>query len=300
MKARVGSAPISWGVCEIPGWGPQLPYERVLDEMRAAGYEGTELGPWGYLPDDAVVLGRALERRGLVMAAAFVPLTLKESSAYPECERRVRETGSLLQKLGAHDILLADAGDELRYRVAGRPDETRAQGLAPREWAGYAGRLERLAQVCRFDYGLTPSFHPHGGTYIENPDEIRVLLERTDPHLLKFCLDTGHVAFGGGDPIEVARAHAPRVGYVHVKDIDLTRLRGLLGEGKNYVAAAQADVFVELGRGALDLRALFDALEASQYEGWIIVEQDRVVGPQTDTLSSARRSRDYLRTVAGL
>jgi len=299
MNARIGNAPISWGVCEIPGWGPQLPYERVLDEMRAAGYEGTELGPWGFLPTDPGALGRTLQGRGLVMAAAFVPLTLKDPAAYPECETRVRETAALLQTLGAHDILLADAGDGMRYRVAGRPDETRAHGLSAREWAGYAGRLERLAQLCRFDYGLTPSFHSHGGTYIEHPDEIRTLLERTDPHLLKFCLDTGHLAFGGGDPIEVARAYAARLGYVHLKDIDLPRLRGLLAEGKNYVAAAQRDVFVELSRGSLDLRALFDVLAAAGYEGWIIVEQDRVVQTDTDTLGSARRSRDYLRTLVG-
>jgi inosose dehydratase len=299
MRARIGTAPISWGICEIPGWGPQLPYERVLDEMRAAGYEGTELGPWGFLPTDPAALGETLGRRGLAMAAAFVPLALRDPAAYGECETRVRETAALLQALGARDILLADAGDEIRYRVAGRPDETRAHGLAAGEWAGYAARLERLAQVCRFDYGLVTSFHSHGGSYIEHPDEIRMLLERTDPHLLKFCLDTGHVAFGGGDPIEVARAYASRLGYVHLKDIDLPRLRGLLADGKNYVAAAQRDVFVELGRGSLDLRALFAALSAAGYEGWIIVEQDRVIQTDTDTLGSARRNREQLRALVG-
>jgi len=300
MNVRLGNAPISWGVCEIPGWGPQLPYARVLDEMEAAGYQGTELGPWGFLPTDHRVLASALQSRGLAMAAAFVPLNLKDRAAYDECVARVRETGALLQRLGAKDILLADAGDDVRYQVAGRPDQTESRGLAAGEWAGYAGRLERLAQICRFDYGLTPSFHAHGGTYVENPHEIRTLLDRTDPHLLKFCLDTGHVAFGGGDPIEVARAYASRLGYVHLKDIDLPRLRSLLAEGKNYVAAAQQDVFVELGRGSLDVRALCDVLNASGYEGWIVVEQDRVVQADTDTLGGAKRSRDYLRTLLGV
>lgn len=300
MNVRLGNAPISWGVCEIPGWGPQLPYERVLSEMRAAGYEGTELGPWGFLPTDPDVLARALASRGLAMAAAFVPLNLKDAAAYVEGETQVRETATLLQRLGARDILLADAGDEMRFRVAGRPDQTRAHGLTEQEWAGFASRLERLAQICRFDYGLTPSFHAHAGAYIENPDEIRTLLERTDPHLLKFCLDTGHVAFGGGDPVEIARTYAPRLGYVHLKDIDLPRLRALLAEGKDYVATAQQDVFVEFGRGSLDLRAILDALEAAGYEGWVIVEQDRVVQADTDTFSSAKRSREYLRALLGL
>ena len=300
MNVRLGNAPISWGVCEIPGWGPQLPYERVLDEMKAAGYEGTELGPWGFLPTDPDVLARALATHGLALAGAFVPLKLKDAAAYVEGETQVRETATLLQRLGVHDILLADAGDEMRFRVAGRPDQTRAHGLTEREWVGFASRLERLAQICRSDYGLTPSYHADAGTYTENPDEIRTLLERTDPRLLKFCLDTGHIAFGGGDPVEIARTYAPRLGYVHLKDIDLLRLRALLAEGKDYMATAQQDVFVELGCGSLDLRAILDALKAAGYEGWIIVEQDRVVQADTDTFSSAKHSREYLRALLGL
>ena len=300
MSLRIGSAPISWGVCEIPGWGPQLPFDRVLDEIRDAGFDGTELGPWGFLPTDPASLAAALARRGLTMAGAFAPLALKDPDAYAECEIRVRETGTLLRQLGAEHILLADAGDAQRSQVAGRPELTRAHGLTPREWVGYAARLERLAQICRFDYGLTPCFHSHGGTYIENPDEIRMLLERTDPHLLKFCLDTGHVAFGGGDPVDLARVNTSRLGYVHLKDIDLPRLRALLAEGKNYVHAAQQDVFVELGAGSLDLTELFGVLKTSGYDGWIIVEQDRVVQSETDTLSSARRNREYLRVWLGI
>jgi inosose dehydratase len=300
MTIRVGSAPISWGVCEIPGWGPQLPVDRVLDEMRDAGYEGTELGPWGFLPTDPVALATALTRRALAMVAAFVPLTLKDPAAYGESETQVRATAALLQRLGAQYILLADAGDETRYRVAGRPDLVRAHGLGALEWAGYAARLEALAQICRFEYGLIPCFHAHAGSYIEHPDEVATLLARTDQHLVRFCLDTGHVAFGGGDPVDVARRYSTRIGHVHLKDIDLPRLRALLAEGQNYVSAAQQDVFVELGRGSLDLSALIAVLRDAGYDGWIIVEQDRVVSAGTDTLASARQSRAVLRDRFGL
>lgn len=300
MTMRIGNAPISWGVCEIPGWGPRLPYERVLDEIRAAGYEGTELGPWEFLPTDPEALSAALAERGLAMAAAFVGLELRTPEAYQECERRVRETAQLLRRLGARHILLADAGDARRYEVAGRPDLTRANGLTPQEWPGYVQRLERLARICLSEYGLLPCFHPHGGTYIENVDEISHLLARTDPELVSLCLDTGHVAFGGGDPVAVGREHASRLGNLHLKDIDLSRLRALLREGRDYVSVAKQDVFVELGRGALDLAALLGVLAASGYEGWIVVEQDRVVQEDTDTLGSARRSREYLRQALGV
>jgi inosose dehydratase len=300
MTARVGGAPISWGICEIPNWGPQLPVDRVLDELRAAGYAGTELGPWGFLPTDPAVLGAALSARGLAMAAAFVPLQLRDPAGYAAAESQMRDTASLLRAVGAQHIVLSDAGDEHRRRIAGRATMTASQGLTAKEWAGYAARLEQLSQICRFDYGLVPCFHPHGGTYVEHPDEINALLNRTDQHLVKFCLDTGHIAFGGGDPVALAKRHAGRIGHVHLKDIDQERLRALLEAGNDYVAAAQAGVFVELGTGSLDLAELFRALDAASFDGWIIVEQDRVVHGDTDTAGSARRNREFVRRHLGL
>jgi inosose dehydratase len=300
MTVRVGGAPISWGVCEIPNWGPQLPVDRVLDELQTAGYAGTELGPWGFLPTDAAVVGPALARRGLAMAAAFVPLQLKDPAAYEATESQMRETAMLLRALGSQHIVLADAGDEHRRQIAGRPALTASGGLTAREWTGYAARLEQLSQICRFDYGLVPCFHPHGGTYIEHPDEISALLNRTDQHLVKLCLDTGHIAFGSGDPVALAKRYAGRIGHVHLKDIDQPRLRTLLEAGSDYVGAAQAGVFVELGAGSLDIPGLLAVLEAAAFDGWIIVEQDRVVGTDTDTAESARRNREFLRQRAGL
>ena len=300
MTIRIGGAPISWGICEIPGWGPQLPVDRVLDELRDAGYAGTELGPWGFMPADAATLGAALSARNLSMAAAFVPLRLRDPADYAAAEAQTRETASLLRALGAGHIVLSDAGDEQRRKIAGRSALTASHGLSAKEWAGYAARLEQISQICRFDYGLVPCFHPHGGTYIEHPDEINALLNRTDQHLVKFCLDTGHIAFGGGDPVALAKRHAGRIGHVHVKDIDQQRLRGLLEAGDDYVAAAQAGVFVELGAGSLDLAGIFQALEGAGFDGWLIVEQDRVVHEHTDTIASARRNRECVRRLVGL
>jgi len=297
---RIGTAPISWGVCEIPGWGPQLPYERVLDEMRDAGYEGTELGPWGYFPTDPHTLRQALSIRGLALISAFVPLPLRDPSALNACETELRRTAELLRDLGAGSILLADAGDPQRRAAAGKPDAVRTCGLRPEEWPGYAQRLEHLAALCREGYGLISCFHPHGGTYVESPEEIEALLSHTDPDLVKLCLDTGHVAFGGADPLHLTRTHADRIGHVHLKDIDLHRMRVLLQEGLDYVGLAQSGVFVELGTGSLDLPAILDALRAAGYSGWIVVEQDRVVNPSQDTLQSARRNRCYLRDCLGL
>lgn len=296
---KVGSAPISWGVCEIPGWGPQLPYERVLSEMAEAGYEGTELGPWGYLPRDPKRLAAILEEKGLAMAAAFVPVNLRHPGRLEEEIPTVTAVARLLQELGARRILIADGGDPLRSSIAGRLDKTRRMGLEADQWKYLAQSLETLAKLCG-EYGLELCVHSHGGSYIENPDEIDRLCELTDPALVKLCLDTGHIAFGGGDPVAVCERYAARIGHVHLKDIRLDLLRKNLEEGKDYVAAAQAGVFVPLGTGDVDLPRIFEALRRGGYDGWVIVEQDRVVSEDEDTLAAPRQSREYLRTRIGI
>src|SRR2546421_9905258 len=107
---KIGTAPISWGVCELPDWGVMLPYERVLDEMAALGYAGTELGPWGYLPKDAARLERELRKRRLALAGAFCPVTLHDPVRYDQQFASAMETSRLLADLGAPVLVLAEAG----------------------------------------------------------------------------------------------------------------------------------------------------------------------------------------------
>ncbi|MFS8666151.1 MAG: sugar phosphate isomerase/epimerase, partial [Limnochordales bacterium] len=107
-------------------------------------------------------------------------------------------------------------------------------------------------------------------------------------------------ALGGGDPLAVARRWAHRIGLVHLKDIDLQRLRAGLAAGKSYGELAKNDCFVALGDGSLDLGAIIGQLQAAGYRGWLVVEQDRVVHPEMDTLADARRNREYLRENFGL
>lgn len=292
---RIGNAPISWGICEIPDWGPQLPYRRVLEEMAAAGYQGTELGPWGYFPTDPVELKELLDESGLAMAAAFVPLNLREEGRLEIELEQVKATATLLKRLGAGHIVLSDGGDARRQAIAGRLEETQRSGLSQEQWKLMGRALDEISRVV-LDMGLVPSFHSHGGTYVENPDEIARLAEATSPDLLKLCLDTGHIAFGGGDPVEMFRTYRDRIGHVHLKDIREDLLRENLAKGYDYVASARGDVFVELGQGTVDIEGIVQVLKEAGYSGWIIVEQDRVVRDEReDSLAAPAASRRYLR-----
>lgn len=276
-----------------------LGYRRVLDEMVAAGYEGTELGPPGFLPDDVEAIRAELARRGLKTIAGYVPVNMRAPEAVERALVDVRATAKKLAQLGADRIMLADEGDGRREAIAGRPAETMRSGLSDAEWRCFADGLHRAAEECAA-LGLVLCVHPHGGSYVENEAEIDRLLSMTDPALVKLCLDTGHVAFGGGDPLAVAERWSHRIGLVHLKDIDLERLRAGLAAGKSYGDLAKHDCFVALGDGSLDLGAIIAQLQRAGYSGWLVVEQDRVVHPEMDTLADARRNREYLRSRFGL
>lgn len=296
---KVGAAPVSWGAAGPADWGPMLDYRRVLDEMAAAGYEGTELGPPGFLPDGVEDIRRELARRGLLAIAGYVPVDMRSPQGVERALAAVRATAEKLARLGADRIMVADEGDDLRVAIAGRPAETARRGLTEEQWRCFAEGLHRAAAACAA-LGIELCVHPHGGSYVENEGEIDKLLSMTDPELVKLCLDTGHIAFGGADPVAVTERWAKRIGLVHLKDIDLERLLAGLAAGQSYGELAKHHCFVALGDGSLDLAAIMAALQGAGYNGWLVVEQDRVVRPEMDTLTDARRNREYLRRHFGL
>src|SRR5262245_974484 len=116
------------------------------------------------------------------------------------------------------------------------------------------------------------------------------------------CLDTGHYAFGGGDPAEALARYGDRVGYVHLKDVRRQALAEARAGGRSFFEAVRAGVFCELGRGDAGVEGVVRDLAARGYVGWCIVEQDRIVDaatPPTAPLDEARVSRDFLRSVLG-
>ncbi len=296
-EIRLGAAPITWGVCEIPGWGEELPYRRVLAEMQQAGYEGTELGPWGYLPTDPDLLRRELAAYGLTLIGSFCPVTLYDPEQAGASLEQATETARLLADLGAQVLVVADAATPQRLARAGRvrPEDE----LSAEQWRRLAGGLETLALRVQA-LGLCMVFHPHAGTYVETAAEVDRLMELVPPEAMGLCLDTGHLAFGGADPVEICRRYAARVWHVHAKDIRADTLERARREGMAFPAAVGAGVFVPLGQGSVDFPALLGALRAAGYHGWIVVEQDIRLGPQfppNDPLENARRSREYIERI---
>ena len=296
MNIKVGNAPVSWGVMEVEGWGEQVPYRKVLDEIVKAGYTGTELGPYGYLPTEPNELKSELSARGLQLVASFVPLPLAHPERHEAGYQEAMKVAQLLSRSSAHLIVLADEMSAARMAVSGRVDEAR-DGMSDSQWDGAAQIIRRISEDCR-ELGLSAVFHHHAGTFVETPKEIARLCESTDADLLGLCLDTGHYLFGGGDPVDAVRLYGARIRHLHLKDVKLPVLEAVRRDGVGFLEAVRRNAFCELGEGAIDLNKIIQDMTAHGSSDWAIVEQDvDTRNGDVKPFESALRSRQYLSKV---
>jgi inosose dehydratase len=292
----VANAPCSWGVLEFESKVDSPTYTRVLDEIRASGYVGTELGDWGFMPTDPHRLSDEIARRDLALLAAFVTTRLAYPETYHESTRRAVATAQLLAAVSGTSpfIVLSDepAADPVRARQAGRIQPSHA--LSEEQWDVAARGVGRLAQVVRDEAGLRTVFHHHCATFVETQQEIDAFMNRTDDSLVGLCLDSGHITYAGGSPIDLLDRYRARTWHVHFKDCEPAVAARARSENWDYQTAIRSGVFCELGKGAVDFPALLEALHQRGYVGWIVVEQD-VLPSLGSPLESARRNREYLR-----
>jgi inosose dehydratase len=289
LGRKLAGAPISWGVCEIPGWGRMLPPERVLAEMASLGLSATELGPTGYLHSDGAEVGRLLEEHGLRLVGAFLPLVLHEPSL-DQARELLDEIVPLMTALDA-DVLVAAAVTDARWspRIP----------LAADQWARLAGNLHILSELVAAS-GLTLALHPHVGTLVETEEDIDAVLAQGE---VDWCLDTGHLAIGGTDPVEFTAVNAGRIVHVHLKDVDMELAERVRAGELSLVEATRGHLFRPLGDGDASIEEVVEQLDRHGYERWLVLEQDTTLtgeeppvgrGPVIDV----RRSIDYLATLA--
>lgn len=294
---RVANAPCSWGVIENVA-GDRGGYAVVLDEIHATGYQGTELGDWGFMPIDPDTLRQELAARDLQLLASWVSVFLHDADRHAQSEAEAVRTARLLAEVGgpANFIVLGNDpyADPVRTLNAGRIGPEHAMSDA--QWQVFAEGANRVARAVKRETGLRTVFHHHIGTWVETPEETAKLLSLTDPEVLGLCFDTGHYRFGGGDPVAGLKRHADRIWHVHFKDHEPNVAAQSRREGWDGVQSVEHGVFCELGRGDVDFPAVVQVLSELGYAGWIVVEQDVLPGMGTPK-ASAQRNRDYLRSI---
>jgi inosose dehydratase len=286
---RVGAAPISWGICEAPGWGLQLPVDRVLGEARALGITAMEQGALGWLPADPAEQRAKLDEYGIQLLGGFVPLVLHDA------ERRD-------EQLAAADRVarsMAAAGG--RFHVTAPVpslDDWHHPQLTEAEWSELLANLDRVAEIVA-SHGLVQAVHPHVDTILETDADFRRFIDGCSSG---FCLDTGHLTIGGADVVDIARSCFDRIALVHLKDVDADVARRERAGELDLMGATQAGLFPSIGDGMVPIAEVIEVLEARGYDGWYVMETDVALtdgqppldgGPQL----GVARSLGYLRSL---
>ena len=281
---KLAGAPISWGVCEVPDWGLQLPAERVLEEMRSVGLTATEAGPPGFLPTDPAAVRALLEPRGLRMIGGFVTAVLHDASRRGEELASVDRQAAWLAASGGEALVLAAASDQQGYSKAAEIDEA--------GWSALFSALDEVERIAR-RHSLALAVHPHYGTAIETAAQVDRFLDGCAHGL---CLDTGHVALGGADPVDVARRAGARVRHVHLKDVDADLGPRVRSRALDYNDGVRQGLYRRLGAGTARIADVLAHLRSSGYDGWYVLEQDVMLDRVPEHApEDVLRSADFVR-----
>ena len=288
--SRVASAPISWGICEVPGWGKMLSTNRVLSEMAQLGLAGTELGAPGFLPTNAGEIDAILEEHKLKLLVGFTPVVVHNPAERDATMKYVRKTIELFKKTGATQLVSSPVYT-WNWDTPGTltNDETRHMFKV----------LDEITLMCK-DNGISNVLHPHLMTVVETKSDVERVLDGCD---VNWCLDSGHLAIGGVDILEFAKAAFDRIGHVHLKDVDLSRAPSVLNRSQSIMEGVQDGLFTVLGKGDVPISELVRFLESHGYQGWYVIEQDMAITGNLPALGQGPielvgESLAYLRSIS--
>jgi inosose dehydratase len=283
---RLAAGPISWGACEVPGWGVMPAPDVVLGEMAELGIRGTELGPPGFLPDEPAALDEMLTRHGLTLVGGFVPLVLHERELAQAIEE-TRRAAALMSQAGAEMLVLAAVQDV---------DWGAPQPLDDEGWANLAAHLDTIESVAADEFQMDVALHPHAGTLIETAAQVEHALGLVD---VSWCLDTGHLLIGGTDPVQFAQRHGHRVNHVHLKDVNGELAADVRAGRRSLLSATQDGLFTALGKGDARIAEVMNALQGHGYDGWLVLEQDTAITGDEPTVAGGPM-RDARESIAFL
>ena len=281
----IANAPCSWGIAYPEN--NHYTWTQYLDEVAKAGYRGTELGPFGFLPKDAGLLKDELARRELTLIGATHVHTLGDATSAPAFRTTLRELSALLVSLDARHLVIMDESNFYPQGQEGMLDEA--------GWTGLTAMIRDAQTLVETEYGLKLSFHPHIGTAVERENQIDRLLAETD---IDLCFDTGHHAFWDQDPLAYMAKVFPRIAYMHLKNVDpAVRARVLAGD-LSIADSYGAGVMCPLPDGVVDIGSAMQLLADRNFTGPIVVEQDVAKNAGEAPLQLATRNLAYLQAIA--
>jgi inosose dehydratase len=290
----IGTAPDSWGVW-FPSDPEQVPPEVFLREVAEAGYEWIELGPYGYLPSDAAKLSEQLDEYGLGVLAGTVFEHLHRPDSWDDVWTQVTNVAALTQAVGGKHIVVIP--EVWRHHKTGEPVENRE--LTEEQWKQKTSGLDELGRRILEEYGLRVQFHSHADSHVGYQPDIERLLDSTNPEWVNLCFDTGHIAYYGGDCLELIRKYPDRIGYLHLKQINPQVVAQVLDKDLSFPEAVRMGAMIEPPLGVPDMPALLDAVSALDRDIEGIIEHDLYPCSPDLPLPIAKRTKTYLSSCSG-
>ncbi|MEP2029855.1 MAG: TIM barrel protein [Paracoccaceae bacterium] len=291
---KIGNAPCSWGV-EFAD-DPRNPnWRKVLQENADAGYAGIELGPVGFMPEDPVVLGEALEEYGQQLVGGVVFRPFHDADAWEDVMDGAVRTCKALKAHGAEHLVLIDSISPRRAPTAGRASE--AEQMDKAEWTAFRDKIALVAKMGTEEYGLTVGMHAHAAGFVDFEPELERLLSEIDEGILKIAFDTGHHSYAGYDPVAFMTRNINRISYIHFKDIDPKVKAQVVEERTDFYEACAQGIFCNLGDGDVDFPNVRQVLLDNGFDGWCTVEQDCDPEGDTSPIDDARLNRTYLQSI---
>ena len=220
--------------------------------MAEAGFSVMETGPFGYFPKDPKRLQEEMDKRGFRVVAGTGWGILHKPEAWADTEKTFREIAETHAAVGAEYIVHLPP----LFRDDKTWEYTDDRVLSTEAWNAYISNADRLGRIMKEDYGLKMVLHPHGDSHIETPEDIDRVFQATDPDYVGFCLDTGHIVYGGGDPMELCRKYPERISYVHIKAMDQGLVKQAHDEDWPFGLAVAKGCSVAPPAGAPDMPAV--------------------------------------------
>ncbi|SDZ47420.1 2-keto-myo-inositol dehydratase [Jannaschia faecimaris] len=294
MSISIGNAPCSWGV-EFAQDQRNPTWQHVLKECAQAGYNGIELGPVGFMPEDPAILADGLAQHDLTLIGGVVFRAFHDPAQWDDVMDGAVRTCKALVAHGAQHLVLIDSISERRAPTAGRAAE--AEQMDQAEWTAFRDRIAIVARMGAEEYGLTVGIHAHAAGFIDFEPELERLLDEVPEDILKICFDTGHHSYAGYDPVTFMKRHIARISYMHFKDI-APKVKATVVENRtDFYKACGDGIFCNLGQGDVEFPAVRQILLDHGFDGWCTVEQDCDPTQNPDTLGDAKANRAYLQSI---
>jgi len=291
---QLGIHPINWVGEDVKEHGDNTTYEQIFDDIQALGLTGTEMGR--KFPKDIELLKQELAKRNIQLVSQWKSVLFSDPS-YREAELAAfREHAEFLHGMGSKVISTCEVGGSLHFDPRRSPNEKEVIPFDDAAWESVAEGLNQAGRIAR-EYGMKLTYHHHGGTAVESPEEIDKLMAVTDPEAVYLLFDSGHALYGGANPVELLRKHYDRVAYIHLKDVRVSRREQAKLDGVDFVTCIRRGVFTVPGDGDIDFQPIMNELLDRNYTGWALLEgeQDPAEHPAKEY---AARAITYLQSLA--